>query len=340
MDPAVEGARLYRLAPEDFVAARDEVVAAARAAGDPGAAREIAALKRPTRAAWLTNLLVAQAPDEVDGLLALAGPLEQAQRSLDGPALREISGRRSRLLGGLARRAAGLGRDAGHRVDAGLEREVRAVLESALADPALADRVRSGRLVRAERHSGFGPVPGGPDPGEDDGGTVPVRPGPARAPAGSGTGRGRGPGGRPDAATGHAARRGTERDRQHSAERDRQHRAEREEQDRAEREERLRAQRRAAAGERVEQARLAAHDAARERDATRDRRDAAADRRDAAHRRIEDLRAELDRARTAVTGADRDLAAAERDAAAAERRARRAGTEVATAERDLDELDD
>ena len=168
-DPDAVAAELYRVPPEEFVTERDARVAEARAVGDKAAARRIGALKRPTRAAWLTNLLVADAPDDVEGLLALADTLADAQRSLDGPALRKVSAQRTRLVNALARRAAGLGRGAGHRVDHGLEREVGSVLESALADPGLAEQVRSGRLVRFERHSGFGPII--PDTGtrRDDG---------------------------------------------------------------------------------------------------------------------------------------------------------------------------
>lgn len=150
---------LYRLAPEDFVAERDAHVARAKEAGDRDAAKAIAALRRPSRAAWLTNLLVHDRPDEVEGLLGLADTLAAAQRSLDGTALRTISAQRSKLVGALSRQAAALGREAGYGIESTLEREVRTILESALADPELAERVRSGRLVKAEKHAGFGPAP-------------------------------------------------------------------------------------------------------------------------------------------------------------------------------------
>lgn len=152
-------AELYRLAPEDFVAERNAHVARAKEDGERDAAKAIGALRRPSRAAWLTNLLVHDRADEVEGLLGLADTLAAAQRSLDGSALRAISAQRNKLVGALARQAAALGRRAGHRVESTLEREVRTTLESALADPELAERVRSGRLVKAERHAGFGPAP-------------------------------------------------------------------------------------------------------------------------------------------------------------------------------------
>lgn len=174
-------AELYLLAPEDFVAERDAHVARAKQDGDRDAAGAIAALRRPSRAAWLTNLLVHDRAEEVEGLLGLADTLASAQRSLDGAALRTISARRSTLVGALSRRAAALGREAGHRIGSTLEREVRTILESALADPELAERVRSGRLVKAERHAGFGPAP-------DEG----AEPRPARPPRDDAATRGQG----------------------------------------------------------------------------------------------------------------------------------------------------
>lgn len=164
---------LYRVPPEDFVAERDARVAAAKENGDKDTAKAIGALRRPSKAAWLVNLLVHDRRDEVEGLLGLAATLASAQRTLDGAALRQMSAQRNKLVGALSRRATQLGREAGHRVDSGLERDVRGILESALADPELAGRVRSGRLVKAERHAGFGPEP---DPGTEP------RPAPARTP--------------------------------------------------------------------------------------------------------------------------------------------------------------
>ncbi|TCK22933.1 hypothetical protein [Pseudonocardia endophytica] len=150
---------LYRVAPEDFVAERDARVAVAKENGDKDAARALGALRRPSRAAWLVNLLVHDRRDEVEGLLGLAETLASAQRTLDGAALRQMTAQRNKLVGALSRQATALGREAGHRVDSGLERDVRGILESALADSELADRIRSGRLVKAERHAGFGPEP-------------------------------------------------------------------------------------------------------------------------------------------------------------------------------------
>ncbi|WP_224402541.1 hypothetical protein [Pseudonocardia sp. ICBG1034] len=321
MDTDAELDRLYRVPPEDFVAARDDAAARARADADTDAAREIAAARRPTRAAWLANLLVDDARDEVEGLLALAPVLAHAQRSLDGAALREVSAQRNRLVGALARRAAALGRAAGARVGPGVERDVRWVLESALADPDLADRVRSGRLERYERHSGFGPL------GETGSAAAGLTPD-ADAPRGD-----RSPqperGGRSRDGDGELA--GRRRD----ARREAEHRAA---QERERREAERHAQALAEAEKAVETARLAAHDAGRERDDARDRADRADGRRDDAHRRVDELTAELERARSAAEEADRARDEAGRAARDAAGRAERAEEDLARAEEALDRL--
>ncbi|MEQ3549325.1 hypothetical protein WIS52_02475 [Pseudonocardia nematodicida] len=317
-DPDAVAAVLYRVAPEDFVAERDARVAEAREAGDRSAAKAIGAFRRPTRAAWLTNLLVADSPGEVDGLLGLAGPLAEAQRALDGAALRRVSAQRSALVGALVRRAAQLGRDAGHRVDGGLEREVRAILDAALADDELAGRVRSGQLVRAERYSGFG-FGTEDDGGDDEGGTGPTeagaggRGGPRRAGVTDASG------GRGGAGSGEAGRR-----------RDRTAAGPTQDRDRERREQRERAL--AEAREQLERARLAAADATREHADAREHAEATTEHRTAAHRRVDELRTELDRARDEAAEADRAAKVAERDAAAADRRARTAEADVSRAE--------
>jgi hypothetical protein len=48
---------LYVLPPTDFIAARNELVRKARAAGSREIAERLQQLRRPTRSAWLVNLL-------------------------------------------------------------------------------------------------------------------------------------------------------------------------------------------------------------------------------------------------------------------------------------------
>ena len=146
---------LYRLAPEDFTAARDAAAKQARADGDREGAAALRALRRPTVSAWLLNTLVRTAPELVEQLLELGPGLAQAQAGGDAAALRALGEQRRQLVGAVVDRAAASG---GRPVTAAVRDEVASTLEAALADPASADAVRSGRLVRALSYAGFGDV--------------------------------------------------------------------------------------------------------------------------------------------------------------------------------------
>jgi hypothetical protein len=149
---------LYAARPDEFIPLRDEAVARAKEAGDRDLARAIGRLRRPTRAAWLSNLLARQRPDQLEGLLGLAEGLADAQRTLDGAQLRQLGSQRRKLVSAVAQEAARLARAQHEPVNDGLLREMGDILEAALADPDVADEVRSGRLTRTVSYSGFGPA--------------------------------------------------------------------------------------------------------------------------------------------------------------------------------------
>jgi len=151
----VDAAHLYRLPPEDFTAARDAAARAAKAGGDAEAAKGLKALRRPSVAAWLVNGLVAREPALLDQLLDLGPALAQAQAAGAGDALRELGSQRRALVGAIVDRAVAL---AERSVTTAVRDEVAATLEAGLSDPASADAVRSGRLVRALSYAGFGGV--------------------------------------------------------------------------------------------------------------------------------------------------------------------------------------
>ena len=187
LDAAV--AELYSADPADFVERRGVLAAEARAAGQAAAAKSIAGLRKPTRSAWVVNRLIRSDPEVPGRLVSLGDELRAAQDSLDGAAIRELSGRRRRLIADLSRQAiTASGLDA---PPAGLRDEVAATLNAALADPQVAGRLAEGTLERPVQAEGFGPAgppsltlvpsPGGPE--------APAAPR-ARAPAGS---RGTGP---------------------------------------------------------------------------------------------------------------------------------------------------
>jgi len=310
--------QLYGLHPDAFVPARDDAVAEARQAGDRDLARAIARLRRPTRAAWLANLLARERPEQLDGLLALAGDLASAQRTLDGTALRALSAQRNRLVTAMAREGGRLAAQAGDSATESVVRDLAGILDAALADPAVAEEVRSGRLTRTVSYSGFGLSPGraeggssqareraGADRGGDGG---------ARAEdGGEGDGRG-GRSGGADAGDGTDGA-GRERAEQERIEREKAERR------RAERAERERA---------VEEAERAADEAQdRQESADADRADAESAH-EAAKAQVADLTAELEAARER----ERSAAATARAATATAREAaREAATAAARADR-------
>jgi hypothetical protein len=165
---------LYALAPAEFRAARDERAGQERAAGRREFADAIAKLRRPTVSAWLVNQLAREAADQVGRLLELGESLREAQQELAGDRLRELSAQRRETITPLMQAAKGIASGAGQSVSAGVEREVLATFEAALADPDAADAVRSGWLTSALSYIGLG----GTDLAEAV--AVPARPG--RAP--------------------------------------------------------------------------------------------------------------------------------------------------------------
>jgi hypothetical protein len=155
-------AELYGTDPQEFTDRRKALASAARAAGDAAAARQIAALRKPTRAAWVVNRLSRAVPDAPSRLAELAAAMRSAQRAKDGRRLRELSARRGDLIDDLTDQAlatAGV-------VDppAGLREDVAATLTAALANPEVATQFTTGTLTRAAQWARGG-APAGASPG-------------------------------------------------------------------------------------------------------------------------------------------------------------------------------
>jgi len=139
---------LYALPPGEFVAARGRHVAAARTAKEPALAKQIAALRKPTLAAWAGNLLVRSAPEQVDALRRLGEGLRAAQERLAGEQLRELTRQRNALVAELAREARRLAAEAGQPVGDAVQHEVETTLHAVLADPEAAGEWAAGHLAK------------------------------------------------------------------------------------------------------------------------------------------------------------------------------------------------
>lgn len=155
---AVAG-ELYGLAPDEFTAARDERVKKARAEGDAALAREIARLRKPTQSAWLINLLWRDQREVLEQFFEVAEALRHAQEEAAGAELRELTTQRRQLENAMIRQAKALAEKAGVEIGPATEREAQETLAAALAQPDVAEEVRTGRLVKPASYAGFGTLP-------------------------------------------------------------------------------------------------------------------------------------------------------------------------------------
>jgi hypothetical protein len=163
-------AELYLVPPARFVAARDQLVRQARAAGQRELARELQVLRRPTLSAWLVNALSRHQRARMQELFALGRELRRAQTGLDAELLRRLPGQREELVGELLDWARRHAAEAGvHATEAALA-EVAGTLQAGLVDLGAAAAVMSGHLARPMAHAGFGPLP----QVESAGGAMPV----------------------------------------------------------------------------------------------------------------------------------------------------------------------
>jgi hypothetical protein len=143
---------LYEVKPEEFTALRTKLSAAAKQRGDADTAKQIAAARRPTTAAWVVNRLALRDQDIRTRLAGLGERLKDAHTAMDGEAIRALSAEQRRLVDDVARAAF----EEAELADptAALRDDVTATLQAAIADPDVASRL--GRLTKAERWSGFG----------------------------------------------------------------------------------------------------------------------------------------------------------------------------------------
>jgi hypothetical protein len=147
---------LYRLPPDEFIAARKDRETEARAAGDRELAKEIAGLGKPSTAAWVANLLARERPEEVAQLVELGGLLREAQENLAGDEMRALDVQRRRLVAEMTRQARQLAYQQGHPVSTTVADQVEETLRAAMTDPAAGEALQAGRLTTAMSYSGLG----------------------------------------------------------------------------------------------------------------------------------------------------------------------------------------
>lgn len=162
IDDAVRNAmdELYSADPDTFMERRTALAAAAKQDGNGPGAKQIAALRKPTRSAYAVNALARSDPDGITELVELGEQLRRAERSVDATQIRELTAHRRRLVNDLTRRAFDAIDD--EAPSSAVRDEVVSTLTAALADPDVAGLVADGTLVKPARWEGFG-FGGSPD---------------------------------------------------------------------------------------------------------------------------------------------------------------------------------
>lgn len=147
---------LFGLPLGDFTPARDARAKELKA--DKALSAAVKALRKPSLAAWVVNLMVRRDAEQVAQVLAVGEALREAQATLDGAELRALTKQRRQLTAAVTSRARGVAADEGVRVTQAVADQVEATLTAAMLDAGAADAVRSGLLVTSLAAAGVDSV--------------------------------------------------------------------------------------------------------------------------------------------------------------------------------------
>ena len=165
---------LYGLPLDRFVPERTALARELRTAGDRDAATEVAALKKPSVAAWAVNQLVRTQRRGVAELLEAGDGLRSAQDDVlagrgDAQSLRAAVERERLAVDALVDAARGLLSSEGQELSDTMIERVSDTLHAAALDDDAREQVSGGRLERELRHVGLGGL------GAFGGGSAPPR---------------------------------------------------------------------------------------------------------------------------------------------------------------------
>ncbi len=163
---------LYGLPLDQFVPERTALARELRKAGDRDRAGEVAALKKPSVAAWAVNQLVRTQRGAVTELLEAGDALRSAQDDVlagrgDAASLRAAVERERLAVRTLTDAARGLLTSEGEELSDTMVERVSDTLHAAALDDDAREQVSGGRLERELRHvgiGGLGALAGGPAP--------------------------------------------------------------------------------------------------------------------------------------------------------------------------------
>lgn len=137
---------LYALPLAEFTPARD---ARAKELKGTDLAAPVKALRKPSTAAWVLNLLVRRAGAQVDQVLSVGAALREAQQAMSAGELRALTKQRRQVTAAVTTQARRLAGEEGLRVTEAVAEQVEATLTAAMVDEGCGRAVRSGLLVGA-----------------------------------------------------------------------------------------------------------------------------------------------------------------------------------------------
>jgi hypothetical protein len=146
---------LYGLSLAEFTPARD---AKAKELKGTDLGKQVKALKKPSTAAWVVNLLVRRETEQVDQVLTVGAALREAQATMSGDELRTLTRQRRQLTAAVTTQARRVAKEAGTKVTEAVADQVEATLTAAMIDEQCGLAVRSGLLVAALTTTGLDPA--------------------------------------------------------------------------------------------------------------------------------------------------------------------------------------
>jgi hypothetical protein len=148
---------LYGLTLPEFTPARDARAKELKTS-DAELSVRVKALKKPSVAAWVVNVLVRHETEQVDQVLAVGVALREAQAGMSGQELRALTRQRRQLTAAVTTQARRLAGELGTKVTQAVADQVEATLTAAMIDEGCATAVRSGQLITALAATGVGAV--------------------------------------------------------------------------------------------------------------------------------------------------------------------------------------
>ncbi|GAA2148251.1 hypothetical protein GCM10009844_26460 [Nocardioides koreensis] len=148
---------LYGLALPEFTPARDARARELKKP-DPELSAAVKALRKPSVAAWVVNLLVRREAEQVGQVLDVGAALREAQANLAGDELRALTRQRRQLTAAVTARARAVAAENGQKVTPAVADQVEATLTAAILDAECARAVRSGLLVTSLASTGVDAV--------------------------------------------------------------------------------------------------------------------------------------------------------------------------------------